>query len=744
MKLTVSDYLELPAPLPVAATALGDPSAWAGAFGAERVGELWRYGAELYTLDASVADGGTAATFRWRAEPAAGVGPRASLTVTLRDAVISSHADICLEVTAPGRLWLGAPRARRALRRATRAAAAALTGLLRDEETAIVPARQHVAATVAALPEGGIGLDDGRADLDLADRTPAQRALVEAIRTRYPLTAEHFLAMGALDHLEHVARLERGWERIMRGEYDAGVHRLTPTLAPLPAAQSFELIYAGGGLGLLHAAVMAARYGRRVMVFDRGEVGCAHREWNISRDELRALVQTGVVSWDDLAGVVMREYRNGLVRFFNRPASDVPAVELWLPDVLNVALDAGALLRLMRRKLEAAGGTVLNGRAFRGVRAASDGPPAVEVELENVVTGAVERYGARLLLDGMGSTSPLALQRQSGRPFASVCPTVGTVATGFVQGDGPGEYDPGLGDILTSVADAQRGEQLMWEGFPGRGDELTTYLFYYSTIGTAGAGSPERGLRADAPRYSLLDLFEQYFLLLPTYKRPGPDFRYVKPVYGYIPARHSLRRQEAPLLRGVLPVGDSAAQQSPLTFCGFGSHVRNLHRTTLLLDYALEHGVLESEHLAAINPFQTNVSTNWIFSRFMHPWHQADDVNRLQNLFFGTLLDMGAARATRFFRDQTRWSDYFPMLNNLFWRWPRIVLAALKVVGADGIAHWLGDYLRLTLSAATAALARVGGPPAEGLIAAAAEARNPALGLRVRAAYEEWRAMGWI
>ena len=42
----------------------------------------------------------------------------------------------------------------------------------------------------------------------------------------------------------------------------------------------------------------------------------------------------------------------------------------------------------------------------------------------------------------------------------------------------------------------------------------------------------------------LLDLFEDYFTLLPTYKRPGPEFQHLKPVYGYIPARHSMRRQE--------------------------------------------------------------------------------------------------------------------------------------------------------------------------------------------------------
>jgi lycopene cyclase CruA len=320
---------------------------------------------------------------------------------------------------------------------------------------------------------------------------------------------------------------------------------------------------------------------------------------------------------------------------------------------------------------------------------------------------------------------------------------VGTVAKGFAQGSAPDEYDPTLGDILVSVADAQRGEQLMWEGFPGRGDELTVYLFYYSTIATAGKSAPG-GLRPDSPRYSLLDLFEQYFALLPSYKRPGPDFRHVKPVYGYIPARHSLRRSEAPLLRGVLPVGDAAAQQSPLTFCGFGSHVRNLPRTTGLLQYALHHDLLDATSLNPINPFQANVSLNWVFSRFMHPWNKPSDVNRLQNLFLKSLNAQGVERATRYFRDRMRWSDYHPMLLGVLRRWPQVLLASLKVLGVRGVMQWVGDYGRFSATAAAATLARAIGPQGEAWLTRIADARSPALGLRVRASYAEWRAMGWV
>jgi lycopene cyclase CruA len=761
MKIVYSDYQELPAPLHDVAALLRDPDTIAGLIpAAERLGELWRFGAELYSLEARH-PAGAADSLGWTALPAGGVGPRLDLRISLHDALISTHIAVAVELELPGPAWpwRGA-QSRAALRGALRSGVEALSLRLRA-----LPVPAPLALPVPVPVPAGLGAASSTQSEPVARDTELvlESPLAAELRARYPLTVEHFLAMGALDHLERVVRLERGWEQILSGAYDESVHQVVERLpeAALSAAAAsaggrgsspvthrssldYDLIYAGGGLGLLHATVMAARYGYRVMVFDRSEVGCAHREWNISREELAALVELGVVSWDELADVVMREYRDGVVRFYNRLPDAAPDSELWMPEVLNVALDAGALLRLMRRKLEAAGGQVRSGRAFRTVRASAAGPAQVEVELENLDSGGVERYRARLLLDGMGSTSPLALKRHAGRPFAGVCPTVGTVAAGFAPGDAPDEYDPTLGDILVSVADAQRGEQLMWEGFPGRDDELTVYLFYYSTIATAGEGSPAAGLRQDAPRYSLLDLFEQYFTLLPSYKRPGPDLRHVKPVYGYIPARHSLRAQEAPLLRGVLPVGDSAAQQSPLTFCGFGSHVRNLGRTTGLLDYALRRDLLGPGQLAEINAFQVNVSLNWVFSRFMHPWGKADDVNRLQNIFLEVLDELGVALATRFFRDRMRWSDYHPMIFGVLRRFPQILPVSLGVLGPQGMLQWALDYLRFSASAAGATAARAAGPAIERALYAQAERAAPAGALRLRAAYAEWRAMGWV
>ena len=556
---------------------------------------------------------------------------------------------------------------------------------------------------------------------------------------RYPRTAAAFAAMQADEHIARITHLDTVWHQMRTA---------VASNAPLPQSTVWrqhdnahvasaahtaqwcgDLVYAGGGLGLIHAVVMAQK-GYRVLVFDRFDVGCAHREWNISRYELAALVATGFCTWDELAPVIMNEYHDGIVRFY-RP--DGAAVTLHLPEVLNVAIDAQALLTLARTKLCAAGGVIRDGRRFVQMMCNMSGATQVVVTVQDE-GGGREHYAARLLLDGMGTTSPLSLQRFAGKPYAGVCPTVGTVASGFVVGDAPDEHNPHLGDILLTVADAQKTQQYMWEGFPGRGDELTIYLFYYDTL--------HPGQPIDTrPTPNLMELFEDYFTLLHTYKKSATDVHHHKPVYGYIPARHSLRRHEAPLLRGVVPVGDAAAQQSPLTFCGFGSHVRNLGRTTGLLALALDAGLDDVHAMQHVTPYQVNISLNWVFSRFMQPWGDTpDDVNRLQHHFMGILQDEGVDFATRYFRDEMRWGDYHTMVLGMFGIYRPIVGIAFRVLGWR-VGQWIADYLRFSWAAILAAGARMLGGQ---LLRRMADDLPPRWRLALIARLEEWRVMGWM
>lgn len=775
MKTIYIDYFELTAPLCVTQAALSDPEVWTQLpLNAQRLGEMWQWGSELYTIACTVSEH---STIHWTITPVALPGAQMEINMGLYDAVISTHVfvHVALEGYGSMRPWQRLAIWWR-LTKLAQACTTTLCQLLHAQQRVAVPAPvPERVATPVAVPVGdaetatpAIGAwesQNGRRDDPRSPLSPdVPPDLVDKLRRSYPNTVFHFETMGALDHLERIWRLERGWQRILRGEYDPSVYeqcqlttdrlREADGIQPAPSAfePDYDLIYAGGGLGLIHAAVMAQCYGWRVLLFDRGEVGCAHREWNISRIELQSLVDMGVVTWEELAPVIMREYRAGLVSFHTGPFSKLHHSDLWFQDVLNIALDAGAMLRLMRRKFEAAGGTVLDHHAFHCVRVAEGKPLRVEVVLSSLHTRREAVYTGRLLVDGMGSTSPLAMLRHAGKPFAGVCPTVGTVASGFEPGTARNQLDSTVGDILISVADTQDGKQMIWEGFPGRGDELTVYVFYYAALRAAGRRTADTRPMMDSrppvddeqPAYSLLALFEQYFALLPSYKQPGPEFQHIKPVYGYIPGRHSLDPHESPLLRGVLPVGDSAAQQSPLTYCGFGSHVRNLHRTTSLLDFALRQGLLEPQHLRHISAFQANVSLNWVFSRFMQPWGNPHQVNELQNAFLAALNERGNELATRFFRDRTRWHDYNQIVWYTMMRYKDVFLIAWPVLGVSGVWQWLCDYLRFSTLAAYATGARRLGPHGEQMARWLADQINPALGLQVRAHYAEWRTMGWL
>lgn len=699
-------YIELTAPLRNARMVLTQQPP----FGGERLGTYWLWQGDLWQIEQHEYDDDR---MIWQGNCPAIPGSHMMLMLTLHDAQIATHVRLHFALSLPASTWGWLPGTRQRQRRA----------IATDIDKALTHAQTTVRSLVLA-PQAPPRLPSD--PVDIAD----------TLRRTHPHTVSAFEAMGRLDALSAVVQLDERWQATEHGNVPADVHHIVAELPPVAA--KYDLVYAGGGLGLLHAAVMAQRYGYRVLLFDRGEVGCAHREWNIGARELQALIDTGFCTAGDLDSVIMRRYRDGLVRF-SAEQSPVHPAELHLPDVLNVSIDAAALLRLARHRLKSAGATILDHRTFRCILAQQPGHVVVEVATND---GRIERYGARLMLDGMGATSPLALQRYAGKPFAGVCPTVGTVVSGLEEGQAIDQHHPDVGDILVSIADTQRERQLIWEGFAGRDDELTIYLFYYDIIRRKGRARTEHSNNQPA-KYSLLDLFEDYFTLLPTYKRPGPYFRHLRPVYGFIPARHTQRRDTRPPLLGTLPIGDSSAQQSPLTFCGFGSHVRNLDRTTSLLDLALQHDLLAPQQMRHINAYQANVALNWVFSRFMQPWHRPNDVNLLQNVFARVLNELGTDVATRFFQDQMRWRDYGRIVNHTLKIYKRIIPTALTVLGPKNAVRWAVDWLRFSAAAATATLGRHIGSRRLHAIESQLWASKPTWAFALHARRAEWRAMGW-
>jgi lycopene cyclase CruA len=538
--------------------------------------------------------------------------------------------------------------------------------------------------------------------------TFATDPLVQTLQPRYPrLIAALATVPEGERHLHRMVDLDRAWvqQQFAPQEPPVVVERVADT-APYTSGEvaTFDIIYAGGGLNLLNAAIMAGRYGRRVLVFDRFTVGAVHREWNISAAELQELVAVGLLAPEEIDQIVQRHYAEGLVRFHGQDLR-VPQHDLWLRGVLDLAVNADALTALCLRKIRAASpeNVILNELSFE--RALVDGQRVV-VQTRDL-SGTAHTFAAPLLIDGMGSTSPVACQLNCGAPYSLVCPTVGTVAAGYPidPARAPGTIDPALGEILVTAEHARDGRQLIWETFPGQDDQAAIYLFYYA----------ETGQRAQAlPESLLLPLFEDFFTLLPEYKNTSA-VRILKPVYGFIPAGYknpSLRstdRKELAFDR-VLSLGDAAALQSPLTFCGFGSNARNLRRITALLDLALTRDRLCADDLRQIHAAEAVPALARAFSKFMiakPPEREAPtQVNETLNVFCGLLDQLGARPSREFFQDRVRWWDYTNLVLRTAITYPRILPLALRTLSGSDAAAWLLAYGAFTATAARNTLGR--------------------------------------
>lgn len=335
--------------------------------------------------------------------------------------------------------------------------------------------------------------------------SPPKTLNLAEFRRKFPLTVEHFASLPNREAwLNRVWEIERRWQMARENPNKLEeVILFDSSPKDLAAEAEFEIIYAGGTLGLLHAAVMATKYNRRVLIFDAHTVGVTHRDWNISDEELREFINLGLFTREEIETAVANRYKTGFVKFYdaNSPIKTPP---LFMENVLDVAIEADKLLALAAGKLRKTGSKIINNLRFVRAYVCQD---KILVECEDGKNGERRLFAAKLFVDATGTNSPVSRQLNHGASITHVCPTVGTVATGFKRG-GEKAVDFSVGEILVSTEDAAADRQLMWEGFAGnpKKDEYTTYLFFYDSVES----------KADK---SLLKLFEDYFEKLPDYKQ---------------------------------------------------------------------------------------------------------------------------------------------------------------------------------------------------------------------------------
>ena len=507
-------------------------------------------------------------------------------------------------------------------------------------------------------------------------------------RRRYPLTVENLASLSNREAwLLRIWEIERRWQQFRENPNNAEeVVFFDAAPKDLEIEAEFEIIYAGGTLGLLHAAVMAKKYNRKVLVFDAHTVGKTHRDWNISDEELREFVRAGLFTEVEIEQAVANRYKTGFVKFYDAN-SEIKTPPLFMDNVLDVAIEADKLLEIAAGKLEKTDSIIINNLRFVRAFVRKD---KVLVECETIKSGKRRLFAAKLFVDATGTNSPVSRQLNEGKSITHVCPTVGTVAKNFKRGSSEKEVDFSVGEILVTCEDAADNRQLIWEGFAGnpQKDEYTTYLFFYDAVES----------KADK---SLLHLFENYFEKLPDYKQKNAGWRVVKPVFGYIPSIHHHGWKNVKKTAGdrILLVGDAAGLSSPLTFCGFGSHVRNLRKLTAATESALRENLTNEKSLSQINAYEPRVAQMASLAEFMRPTATSKPavVNETMNAVMSALQSLDKRIAREMFQDRISFDSFKKVLTKTAKIHPAVFKKMFAHLGGKGAFWWIANIAEAAL-----------------------------------------------
>ncbi len=419
----------------------------------------------------------------------------------------------------------------------------------------------------------------------------------------------------------------------------------------------WDVVVAGGTLGILIAAALQLR-GWRVAVIERGVLRGRDQEWNISRQELAVFLELDLLSETELEQAIATEYNPARVSFYQ-------GYELWVKDVLNIGVDPVFLLETLKSKFLQAGGQLFEKVPFDSATIYPDG---VSITAGEII------LKTRLLIDAMGHFSPIAQQARGGQKPEGICLVVGSCAKGYPSNE--------TGDLIASFTPILNQCQYFWEAFPAR-DGRTTYLFTY--------------LDAHPDRFSLTFLMEEYLRLLPEYQKIELDqLQFERFLFGFFPAY-----RQSPLKmpwHRILPIGDSAGGQSPVSFGGFGSMIRHLKRLTLGVNEALKIDALKRNNLALLQPYQPNISVTWLFQKTMsvgiNKSASPDQINALMSGVFQVMDRLGDDVLKPFLQDIIQFpalSKTLPLVN------PKLVLPILPQVGIVPLLDWSIHYFNLAL-----------------------------------------------
>ena len=456
--------------------------------------------------------------------------------------------------------------------------------------------------------------------------------------------------------LENLRRADRFWSAVKEGKINA-TQVIDTSTEFLGDRLDSDIIISGGTLGILLGAALQHQ-GWQVVVIERGLLKGREQEWNISREELQTFIDLDLLTPEELEQAIATEYNPARVGFIGKP-------DIWVEDVLNIGVDPVYLLATLKDKFLQAGGKLLEHNAFK---TATIHPNGVTITTDTTT------LSTRLAIDAMGHFSPIVQQVRQGTKPEAICVVVGSCAKGYPQNK--------TGDLIYSFTPIVNHCQYFWEAFPAR-DGRTTYMFSY--------------LDAEVARPSLEYFMAEYLRLLPEYQNIELEkLEFQRFLFGFFPAYRN-SPIKLPFDR-LLPVGDSAGGQSPVSFGGFGSMVRHLARLTTGIDSALKADTLTRSDLALLQPYQPNISVTWLFQKTMSVPVGKDvnpqQINNLMGGVFQVMEKLGDDVLKPFLQDVIQ---FIPLAKTLLLVNPKLVLPLLPQIGIGSLLDWSIHYASLAL-----------------------------------------------
>jgi lycopene cyclase CruP len=526
------------------------------------------------------------------------------------------------------------------------------------------------------------------------------------------------------DSSEGLRRAEAAYERLRADGGGAPREVVTVHSGPAPASDGavFDVVVAGGTLGVFLAHALQLR-GFRTAIVERGCVVGRVQEWNVSRAELAALTRMGLVGEDELEACIVSEWNPSRVAFQTAP--DAPPAEQFVEDVLNCGVSPAALIAAVRVRYEAAGGAVLERRTITAIAIHDDAAVITTAAASTIAPGAQGAGGgglagaaldapavppvrARLLVDCMGSFSPVVAQARGGARPDGVCVTVGACVEGAAERRGaPSDLIAAIDPVSPATA-----QQSFWETFPaagagaGGGPLRTAYMFQYGPCSAARPG--------------LAATLDEFLDTLPRYLgAPLEDLHPTRVLFGFFPAyRASPIRTPFPR---IFFAGDAGGTQSPVSFGGFGSLLRHLPRLApALADALTSTPALRPHHLRQLSPYLPSTSAAWLFASAMSsstpspPLLGPYGINKLLAANMGTMARLGPRVQRPFLQDVVQAGGLARTLAAMVASDPVFAAALLPHVGVLETARFAGHFAALAAYALAARVVEAAGWMEEG------------------------------